>query len=434
MAKIHGWGKYPTIETELYIAESQEDLRQSVQNQPYLIARGLGRSYGDSALGSYVTSLAKLRYLLDFDEMNGIVHCQSGVSFADLIESFLPRGWLPPVMPGTQYVTIGGAIASDIHGKNHHQNGCISQYILALELLTADGTIIHCSKYDNRDVFYATCGGMGLTGIILSAKLQLKKIQSSLMNQVIHKCDDFDTLFETLSNNTSANYQHAWLDIHATNTTIGRGLVFTGEHSNEASLDIIKPKLISLPNIFPNYMINSTSTKLFNQFYFAQVKHKTHTRLIDYNQFFFPLDKIHGWNHLYGKPGFIQYHFVVPEASTKQALITILQKIKHSGYYSFLSVLKSFGGHNENYLSFPMKGYALAVDFKYHNGIDEFLNQLDNLVHEVGGRIYLTKDARLNENFFKSSYPKLDQFMQVKQALDPDNKFISLQSKRLGIN
>lgn len=434
---ISGWGRYPKQLAECHAPHSVSQLEallaaSHADHAPW-IPRGLGRSYGDSALSSTLYSSARLNRFLNFDAANGILDCQSGVSLADILSIVVPQGWFLPVTPGTKFVTIGGAIASDIHGKNHHQVGTFSAFVEELELLTATGVRIICSRKNHPHIFYATCGGMGLTGFILRASLRLMKISSDHMCQQIIKTKDINETLAVLFANQSSDYSVAWLDCSAAEKQLGRSIIFLARHgeSNDCENFIIaanKKEWPFLDRAAP--FLNAQSIKLFNALYYH--RHKPGYAQIPLEHYFYPLDAIPNWNQLYGKNGFTQYQFVVPH-SEQHVLKKILAAIRFFGTCSFLSVLKILGPANANYLSFPMEGLTMAVDFKISAALWPFLNQLDKQIIDAGGRIYLTKDSRLPETHFRLMYPQLEHFLAVKRELDPLNKIQSLQSLRLNI-
>lgn len=428
---ISGWGNFPVIEGEVIQAYNEEIVRKIVKSRSPLIAFGNGRSYGDSALSRYVIDTKPLSYFLDFDSEQGILHCQSGVLLSDILETFVPRGWFLKVTPGTKWITVGGAIASDVHGKNHHKEGCFSSSVLEFRLMLPDGSIITCKPGD--ELFKATCGGMGLTGIIMDAKIKLQKIPSTFIEQrmVITKNlkETFDA-FENLHNYTNSV---AWIDCLAKGKNLGRSVIMAGEFSHNAELLYQTKKQLTVPFYFPDIVLNKWSVKTFNFLYYNKSKISGDTSCVDIEQFFYPLDSINYWNKMYGKNGFTQYQFILPLEKSFDGLSEILDRIQKSGKGSFLAVLKLYGDENRNYLSFPLNGYSLALDFKIETGLFDLLDELDKLVIKYGGRIYLTKDVRVKRDIFEKGYPLLSEFLEIRGKYDLKNKFESLQSKRLGI-
>lgn len=429
--QITSFGQYPSIDAELLSATRRDALQTFVQSHNG-IARGLGRSYGDSALSPALFSTDNFRYFLDFDEITGTLTCEAGVSFQAIIQALVPRGFFLPVTPGTQFVTIGGAIASDIHGKNHHKHGCFSEFVQSLELLLPSGEVLICSRNENSELFFATCGGMGLTGIILTATLKLLPINSVHIKQTTVKAKNLDALLSLFEQHQNATYSVAWLDCTAKKSQLGRGVLLLGEHCTDGVLTLKRKRSLSVPFNTPAWLLNRTSVSAFNHWYAARAKNGERTvNLIDY---FYPLDAIKNWNRLYGKAGFLQYQCVIPMENASTVLKTLLAKIADFGGGSFLSVLKKFGDANQNLLSFPMKGYTLALDFKRTPALFPFLDTLDELVLQNSGRLYLTKDARMSRAMFEKSYPNVDTFQALREKHNMTGKFFSLQSQRLGLD
>lgn len=433
MSSISGWGRYPKVATSPSFTTHISQLHQQLQSGFDGIARGLGRSYGDSSLGDAISCLKNLDHFINFDPASGLVHCQAGVSLLSLIQTLLPRGWFLPVTPGTQFVTLGGAIASDVHGKNHHLHGSFGQHLEELELMLADGSIKHCSPQNNSELFHATCGGMGLTGFILSAKLKMLPVKSAYIDETTLKARNLDHVLELFEQAESTTYSVAWIDCLASGQQLGRSLLSLGEHSNYGDLARIPDKALNMPVDLPSMTLNTYSIKAFNFLYYHKVRRDISLNHSYYRPYFYPLDAIHNWNRMYGKAGFTQYQFVIPKAAGREGLGKILQAIVDSGKGSFLAVLKAFGPGNKNYLSFPMEGYTLALDFKITPDLWPFLDKLDELVLAYGGRLYLAKDARMSEQMFKSSYPNWEKFQQLREHYGATQCFNSLQSKRLGL-
>jgi decaprenylphospho-beta-D-ribofuranose 2-oxidase len=431
---INGWGRTPVIEADVALPRTTSETIAALTNfgnRP-VIARGLGRSYGDSALNSHVIGTSYLNLLSDFDAGSGKVRCGAGVSLADLVETFLPRGWFLPVTPGTRFVTVGGAIASDVHGKNHHISGCFSEYVDEFKIAVASGDLLTCSRSENTDLFHATCGGMGLTGVIVEAVLALVRVSGSLIQQETVKCANLRDTLEAIESSASSAYSVAWTDCLATGNTLGRSHVMTGEHTNEGALDAAAPRALPIPFDLPSWALNRWSIKAFNALYYRRGIAKRDLRRVHYTNFFYPLDGLANWNRMYGRQGFTQYQFVVPKAAGFDAINNILGKIAASERGSFLSVLKLLGAENHNPLSFPMEGYTLALDFKMDAEIPALLEELDAMVLDHGGRIYLTKDCRLSAKAFRRGYPRWEAFEAVRTKYGATGRFSSLQSRRIG--
>lgn len=431
--KIHGWGRYPIADAKVLLPKSQSDCIGLIQGKGLLIPRGMGRSYGDSANYDTVLQTTYLDSYLEFDHLTGLLSCEAGVTIRDILSLIVPKGWFIPVTPGTSYVTIGGAIASDVHGKNHHISGTISEHISSLTLMLGTGEIVRVSRTQFPDLFRATCGGMGLTGIIISATIQLVRIQSSRILQLTIKADSLEEVCEQFELNGTSSYSVAWIDCLAKGRYLGRSLLMLGEHAQDGDLETMKFKSRNLPINMPSMLLNHYSVKGFNALYYYSALKKRQQLVLPFEPYFYPLDAIDNWNRLYGKSGFVQYQFVLPKAVGVKGLRMVLNKIIESKKGSFLAVLKTFGKSNNNYLSFPLEGYTLALDFKVSQEVIRLIKELDSLVVGMGGRIYLTKDALMSETNFKKSYPKWEHFEQIRFKYGAIGKFASNQSKRLGL-
>lgn len=429
---LNSWGMYPLIQSENISFKNEKDLKQKIiTNENYYIPYGNGRSYGDSAINKNIIYCKPYNYFLDFDESKGILHCQSGVLLSEIIESFVPKGWFLKVTPGTKLITIGGAIASDVHGKNHHVEGCFSQCVEEFTLMLPDGEIKTCKK--GEELFLATCGGMGLTGVILDAKIALKKIDSQYINQTTIKTKNLKETFEAFEEYGSKPYSVAWIDCLAKNDEIGKCLLMVGDFANDGNLNFKEKKRLNIPFNFPSFVLNNLTVKAFNWLYYKKVKDRVSHQKVDIDTFFYPLDAINNWNRIYGKNGFTQYQFILPKKTSYEGLEEILTAISESKKGSFLAVLKLYGKANENFLSFPIEGYSLALDFKIEPSLFELLNKLDKIVVKYGGRIYLTKDVRVSKESFEKGYPLVDRFRELRKKYKMDEKFQSLQSERVGI-
>lgn len=428
--KISGWGRYPTIDSNIYMPYNINSLKEYINSIKETIPFGNGRSYGDSALNKNMVSLRRWNYFLNFDEKTGILHCQSGVTISEIIETFLPRGYFLEVTPGTKFITVGGAIASDVHGKNHHKFGCFSESVIEFNLLLPSGEIVNVKRGD--ELFFATCGGMGLTGIILDAKIKLKKINSAYINQTTIKTRNLAETFDAFEKYGNYEYSVAWIDC-LDKKNIGKCLLMVGEFRHDQNFNLKKKKDISVPFDFPSFTLNQYTMRAFNYFYYNKIKEEISYSKVDYETFFYPLDSIKNWNRIYGKNGFIQYQFIIPKKKSYEALEEILFEIAKSNKGSFLAVLKLYGKENKNYLSFPLEGYSLALDFKLEKGIFELLKKLDKIVLKYEGRFYLAKDSTVDRDTFEKGYPLVDKFREVRKKYEFNKKFHSLQSKRLGL-
>ena len=398
-----------------------------------LIARGLGRSYGDSALAPRVLESTHLDRYADFDAATGLLRCDAGVSLLDMLHTFVPRGWFLPVTPGTRHVTLGGAIASDVHGKNHHVDGSFSRHVSSVELLLGNGEVVSASRTERPDLFEATCGGMGLTGVLLGATLALKPIRSSEIVQTTLKLPNLQAVVEAFEAHAASTYSVAWIDCLATGAGLGRSILTLGEHAERGPLQTRAKAALPVPFDLPAALLNRATVGAFNALYHGRVRHTRQTRQLPFEPFFYPLDALAGWNRLYGRAGFVQYQFVLPRADGTRGLERIVRRIAASGRGSFLAVLKAFGPGNDHPISFPQAGYTLALDFKAEPAVFRLLDELDPLVLEHGGRLYLAKDARMSEATFKQSYPRWQEFEAVRARYHAVGRFASLQSKRLGL-
>lgn len=427
--KVSNWGNFPVVEKEMKSEDAIEKIKDFVRNNDEIIARGNGRCYGDAALSEHIFSTKRLNKFISFDRLNGIIECESGVLLSEVLEVVVPQGYFLYVTPGTKFITIGGAIASDVHGKNHHAEGCFSDYLVEFSMLNESSEVITCSRTENAVKFWATIGGMGLTGIILKAKFKLKNIETAYIRQETIKAKDLDEIFRLFDESQSWSYNTAWIDCLQKGEHLGRSILMRGEHAFKHQLTRkiaqnplrLKKKFIpTIPFFLPGILLNRLTAKLFNYVYFNKQRNGKVDSYVDYETFFYPLDVVNDWNKMYGKKGFIQYQLVIPKKNGKEGMRKILETIAKSGNGSFLAVLKLFGKNNpEAHNSFPINGYTLALDFKVNSKLKDLVQQLDAIVEEYGGRIYLTKDS-----MSKSS---LTDYLQNVE----NPKFVSLQHKRI---
>lgn len=430
--RLSSFGQYPVVDAEILHARDIASVRRALEGGP-LIAYGQGRSYGDSPLGPRVLLSAPLNKFLGFDESTGALDVQAGVSLDEILRVFVPRGWFLTVTPGTKFISVGGAIASDVHGKNHHAAGCFSACVDHLDLMLASGEIRRCSLTENASLFHATCGGMGLTGIILSARLRLKRIPSAFIEQTVYKCPNLDAVLERYEASHAEPYSVAWIDCITTGRHLGRSVLSVGRFAPEGPLLPHRPPRFTLPASPPFSLIKRAGVKAACAILYGKEFRRVSQRRVHYEPFFYPLDAIQHWNRAYGKAGFTQYQFVLPKEAGPKGLRRILAHIAQSGMGSFLAVLKVTGEPNANLLSFPLKGYTLAVDFAHQRGLFELLDELDAMVGDFGGRVYLTKDCRLSEAAFKRGYPRWKEFEEERAKVGAIGRFASLQSQRLGL-
>ena len=430
---LMSWGMYPKIKNTVFKFNKEATLKEIINEHDNLIPYGNGRSYGDSALSTNIINVKPKDYFIDFDESSGLLHVQAGVLLAEILESYVPRGWFLKVTPGTKLITIGGAIASDIHGKNHHVEGCFSECVENFRIMLGDGKVVTCYKDLDPELFKATCGGMGLTGIILDAKIYLKKINSQYIDQTTIKTKNLKETFDAFEEYKEKPYSVAWIDCLAKGDKIGKCLLMVGDFRDDGKLDYKKKGQLSIPFNFPSFALNNWSVRVFNWLYYGKVKEGVSKQRVDIDTFFYPLDAIGHWNRIYGRNGFTQYQFILPKETSYEGLEEILTAISSSGKGSFLAVLKLYGKANDNWLSFPIEGYSLALDFKIEKGLFDLLDKLDEIVIKYEGRIYLTKDVRVSKETFEKGYPHIETFRQYRQKNKMDSKFQSLQSKRVGI-
>jgi FAD/FMN-containing dehydrogenase len=439
--KLAGWGNYPVSDSYTIILRNQDDCLKAMQEEK-LIARGLGRSYADQAINDnrYVAVCTKLNYFISWNEKEGILECQAGASLEEIISVYAPKGWLPMICPGTKFVTIGGAIANDIHGKAHHIDGSFVNCVISFTILVADGRVLTASRTENEDLFWANFGGLGLLGVILTTTIKLRKIETTYFKQKSVVIKDLDHMLEALDKyDHEYNYSVAWIDALAKGRKLGSGVLTLG---NAAKLSDLPEKLknnplklhaagkLAVPFFFPSFALNGLTVRILNKLIaFVQNSPK---EFVHYEKFFFPLDAINNWNKGYGKRGFVQYQFVIPEENGKQNLKEILEMIAASGCTPFLNVFKRMGD-GQGILSFPFKGYTLAIDFPVSKQLLAFTPALDAKVLAAGGRLYLGKDALLNEAMFKEMYPQYQQWLSVKKKYDPAGEFSSNISRRLGL-
>lgn len=433
---ITNWNNYPVVEADEISFDYDRELTGKL-NGFQTIPHGNGRCYGDASLSTSVVNTLRYDKILSFDVEQGIITCQSGILLSDLLQVIVPRGWFLPVTPGTKFITVGGAVASDVHGKNHHVDGSFSRHIVSMSVLTGLDQLIVCSQTEHADLFWATCGGMGLTGVVMEVTFRLKKIETSFITQKQIKAENLDEAMVLFAEYSDYMYSVAWIDCLKSGNNFGRSILILGDH---ASRDEVKDKtnclqprekaLFSVPFNFPNFVLNEWSVKGFNALYYAKNYRKVMDSCVHYDGFFYPLDSVLNWNRIYGRRGFVQYQFVLPLKASRDGLKNILTRINKMGMGSFLAVLKLFG-EQDDLISFPMKGYTLALDFPMKPGLMNFLDELDEVVADYGGRIYLSKDARMKKEIFWDTYPKAATFKEIIHKYDPNHRYVSNLSKRL---
>jgi FAD/FMN-containing dehydrogenase/NAD(P)-dependent dehydrogenase (short-subunit alcohol dehydrogenase family) len=424
-----GWGLYPWQKASAYEPTNYDEIIDLVKQGLQFTPRGNGRSYGDSALGSHLLMSSKLNKILSFDEEAYIITCESGVLLDDILQYAIPKGFFLPVTPGTKYISVGGALAADIHGKNHHIEGVFSDHVVACKLITKDATISTLLPAD--ELFQQTAGGMGLTGFIVEVSFKLKKVETSFIIQEAIRAKNLKEIFHLFETNQQAPYSVAWIDSMAKGDDIGRSVLLLGKHASLSDITQKNPLCLhksgkwTIPFFFPSWLLNHLVVKIFNYLYYYKPSSNT-KQIIHYDPFFYPLDKVHHWNRMYGKKGFVQYQFVLPKASSYEGMKKILHLFAKHKIGSFLAVLKLFGrAHHNRYLHFPIEGYTLAIDIKVDERIWPILEEADTIINELGGKIYLAKDARMSKASFKKQYT---------QAIDSNTSFGSTQFQRLEMN
>lgn len=435
----YGWGRTSSVKS--FSGDVSEFLnKETTIHSNSGLPIGLGRSYGDSSLNSngihWSTATQKE---IKIDRDLGIAECGSGITIGELERSCLEFGFFPPVVPGTEFVTIGGAIASDIHGKSHHTLGSFGTNLLSLEVIDSNREVHVLKPSDEtKERFWATIGGMGLTGIILGARIKLLPVQSSYFMVEEERSENLQGLLETLERfDRKFMYTVAWIDLSG--EFAGRGIVSGGNHANLDELSsnsysqqfkVLNKRSLSLPNIFPSFTINRVTVKIFNSLWYRKpLKQGIKTA----RAFLHPLDSIKNWNRLFGKQGIIQYQVQVPFGE-ESFLIDLINEMKNIGAYSFLGVLKRLGSEQGGILSFPSSGWTLAIDIPAGiNGLFESLEELDEKLCLIGGKVYLTKDARLSRAHFEKMYPQFLHWIKIKKEMDPSNYWQSDQGRRLGI-
>ena len=414
-----------------------------------LLARGLGRSYGDAAQNAGGTIIETtdvaaftIHEAAPTDE-TVLVTAEAGASIDRLLHALVPQGLFVPVTPGTRYVTVGGAIAADIHGKNHHLKGSWCDHVESLRLQLADGSVVDIGPDRDPELFWATAGGMGLTGVVLDATFHCPRIGSSRVLVDTDRAADLDEVCELMrSGDHRYDYSVAWIDLMASGRQLGRSVLTRGRFATAEEArpstgpdpyDYRAGELVTAPPLFPSGLLNGLTVRAFNELWFRRAPVERRDQLQTIPTFFHPLDMVRDWNRIYGPAGFLQWQFVIPFAATS-TLTTIVEELSRSGCTSFLAVLKSFGEGNAAPLSFPQAGWTLALDIPTGvTGLGALLDRLDDLVVDVGGRIYLAKDSRVRPELVPRMYPRLDEWRGVRERVDPQRRIMSDLARRLGL-
>lgn len=443
---VSGWGRNPASAGSVVRPTTRDELASAAKaaGPRGMIPRGLGRSYGDAALcagGSVVVS-TDVSGLLELDATAGTVRVLAGTSFDELLRQVVPQGWFVPVTPGTRYITVGGAIAADVHGKDHHASGSFGTHVRSMVLATPDGTCLTLTPESHPGEFWATCGGMGLTGTILEATIALYPIETSQLSVDTDRVPDLDTLLDLLAEGGARHrYSVAWVDILAKRRNLGRAILGQADF---APLDALSAKLrrrsdplaydpprpLPAPPL-PSGALNRLTVRAFNEMWFRKAPRRRRGELQSITAFFYPLDLAGGWNRAYGRQGFLQWQFVLPFGA-EDTLREIVETLSNQDTASFLTVLKYFGEADPGPLSFPGPGWTLAVDAPARSrGLGELLDRLDRRVADEGGRLYFAKDSRMRPELVPTMYPRLDEWRGVRDRLDPDRQLTSDLARRL---
>jgi decaprenylphospho-beta-D-ribofuranose 2-oxidase len=443
---LDGWGGTAPTRAHVSTPLTDGDATQLVLSAPArgVVARGLGRAYGDAAqnAGGLVLDATALSGIIAADLDHGVVTARAGTSLQDLMEWLVPRGWFP-VTPGTRLITVGGAIASDIHGKGHHRDGTFGNKVLSITLLTGRGETITATPDGTPDVFWATVGGMGLTGMILDATFELIPVETRFIHVDEKRCPNLDAMLSMMEESDDAyHYSVAWIDCSARGRHLGRGILGQGDHARyddlpkdkRANAHWFRPRyLAQAPPVMPNGLVNAWTVRAFNELWYRKTRISHRGAIQDLGLFFHPLDMIDEWKTVYGRRGFVQYQFVVP-FGREMALRHIVEMLSNESLPSFLAVLKRFGDANPGMLSFPMPGWTLAVDIPVGRpDLPVIFDRLDDVVLEAEGRVYLAKDARTRPENLPLMYPRIPEWQAVRRRLDPDGVVTSDLARRLGL-
>lgn len=431
---LTGWGRTHVARMDALRPERQSEVAAALAANAPLIARGSGRAYGDAAIrtGGQALLTERLDRILEFDPATNIVVTEPGVTFAQLARTFLPRGLMPPTSPGTAFATVGGAVATDVHGKNHDRHGSFGDHVQWIELLTADGAARRISPAHDPELFAATIGGMGLTGIMTRVCFPLLPGASThvaVREQRMIDLDAFLDGFARIRDNTL--FSVGWIDVMARGFGFARGILETAEFAPPARLK--RPgRAKRVPFDLPGFALNRYTVRAFNELWYYRVPGAGRDSVKSWFEFMYPLDMIADWNRIYGKAGFYQFQCVLPDVEAPRGLVRLIEAIGSAAKCaSFLAVLKTLGGEGRGCLSFPLRGFTLALDFPRKSGVEEMIRDLETITRDHGGRIYLAKDALLSPESLRAMYPRVNEFETVLARVDPHGRFASDQALRL---
>ncbi len=438
---LSGWGRFPQADCRVAAPRDVDGLRGALAAGG-LIARGNGRAYGDSAMNAANTvHMRHFNRMLGFDAATGQLIAEAGVLLGDIIDAFLPRGWFAPVTPGTRFVTIGGMIAADVHGKNHHRHGSFGGFVDWIDVMQADGEVVRASRAENTDLFEWTIGGMGLTGIILRAAFRLVPVESGWIRQTTVPAANLAAAMAAFEAADAATYSVGWIDCLAGGGAAGRSLIMLGEHACRSELSaaqaadpfaIAPRRSLLVPIDAPAFLLNSLTVRAFNALYYRRGLASGREATVGWRGYFYPLDAILGWNRIYGRKGFAQFQCVLPLAAAEAGLGALLAAIRAAGQGSFLAVLKRFGAQQSRF-SFPTAGYTLALDFPVSQATLALLDRLDAITVDHGGRFYLAKDSRMTPDTLDRADPRVGAFRAMRADGGRAGQFVSAQSQRLGL-
>jgi len=437
--ELAGWGRTPRASVRAARPERLAEVLAAIgaADGRGIIAHGAGRSYGDQALndGGQVLLTGRLDRLLAFEPESGVLECEPGVSVGEVLRLFLPRGFALPVVPGTAFTTLGGAVANDVHGKNHDRAGSLGDHVEWLDLALASGEVVRASPETEPELFRATIGGCGLTGVITRLALRMQPAASRRVvarEERMANLDAFFAAFEAARG--AAEFSVGWIDALERGGASGRGILEIGRFDPESGGDPpAGSRLPGVPFDFPSLALHPLCVRLFNRYHLQRLDEAGRERVVPLERFLFPLDAIHDWNRVYGRRGFHQFQCVIPDVAARAGIGALLARVSRSGAASFLAVLKTLGSTGRGHLSFALRGYTLALDFPHRRGIAALFAELESIVRDHGGRVYLAKDSLLSAAGFAAMYPELGSFREILHRVDPEGRFQSDMARRLEI-